>query len=268
MGAQRATKNQASVLLQEALTLHQNDQGDRAETLYRRILQLYPHHFDALQLLAILLAQRKDGATALCLFDRALALQPHHASTHNNRGNALYDLHRYEEALDSYNRAITIWPDYANALYNRGNTLRELQRYEEALDSHHRALQIKPDGEFWYGMSLHTKMKICDWRDAENQWLQLAKKIEESDKVSTPFPVLALLNSLPLQRKAAEVYVEAKYSPNNALGKIALYPRHDKIRIGYFSADFHGHAMAYLLAELFETHDKSTRVRQLRLLTN
>ena len=30
-----------------------------------------------------------------------------------------------------------------------------------------------------------------------------------------------------------------------------------KIRIGYFSADFHNHATTYLIAQLLESHDKS-----------
>ena len=34
-------------------------------------------------------------------------------------------------------------------------------------------------------------------------------------------------------------------------------PRRDRIRIGYFSADFHNHATSYLIAELFERHDRS-----------
>ena len=33
--------------------------------------------------------------------------------------------------------------------------------------------------------------------------------------------------------------------------------RSDKIRLGYYSADFHNHATAYLMAELFERHDKN-----------
>jgi hypothetical protein len=31
--------------------------------------------------------------------------------------------------------------------------------------------------------------------------------------------------------------------------------RHDRIRVAYLSADFHRHATAYLIAELFELHD-------------
>ena len=33
--------------------------------------------------------------------------------------------------------------------------------------------------------------------------------------------------------------------------------RHDKVRVAYLSADFHRHATAYLMAELFERHDRS-----------
>ena len=32
---------------------------------------------------------------------------------------------------------------------------------------------------------------------------------------------------------------------------------HDRVRIAYLSADFHRHAIAFLLAELFELHDRS-----------
>ena len=39
--------------------------------------------------------------------------------------------------------------------------------------------------------------------------------------------------------------------------KIGLYPRHKKIRIGYFSPDFRVHPVANLTAELYETHDRS-----------
>ena len=39
--------------------------------------------------------------------------------------------------------------------------------------------------------------------------------------------------------------------------RIALYPKHKKIRIGYFSADFREHPVAALTAELYEIHDRS-----------
>jgi len=41
------------------------------------------------------------------------------------------------------------------------------------------------------------------------------------------------------------------------LPTVASHPSRDKIRVGYFSADFYGHPVAALTAELFESHDRS-----------
>ena len=74
--------------------------------------------------------------------------------------------------------------------------------------------------------------------------------------MSQPFPLLAITNSPELQRKATEIYALATYPLDNALPEIAKRPRHNKIRIGYFSADFRPHPVSYLIAGLIETHDR------------
>ncbi|TRZ64794.1 MAG: tetratricopeptide repeat protein, partial [Rhodocyclaceae bacterium] len=170
---------------------------------------------------------------------------------------ALRDLKRHVEALESYDRALTIKPDHADALNNRGNAFSDLMRPEEALESYDQALKIKPDYEFLYGTCLHTRMKICDWSDLGNRFALLGEKVAGDERVSPPFPVLSISNSRVLHRKAAEIWGKAKYPVGQTLPGIEIRSRHDKIRIGYFSADFHNHATAYLMAELFELHDKS-----------
>jgi hypothetical protein len=55
----------------------------------------------------------------------------------------------------------------------------------------------------------------------------------------------------------AKRYSDAKYPASVALGNIGKRIPSEKVRIGYFSADFYNHAIAYLSAELFELHDKS-----------
>jgi predicted O-linked N-acetylglucosamine transferase (SPINDLY family) len=44
---------------------------------------------------------------------------------------------------------------------------------------------------------------------------------------------------------------------NNSTHKPAKYPLHDKIRIGYFSADYRDHPVSHLIAEMLEMHDRS-----------
>ena len=66
-----------------------------------------------------------------------------------------------------------------------------------------------------------------------------------------------MIDDPELQRKVAEIQTIDKYPKNHDLPEIGQYPKHKKIRIGYFSADFHNHATMHLMAELFECHDKS-----------
>jgi protein O-GlcNAc transferase len=56
---------------------------------------------------------------------------------------------------------------------------------------------------------------------------------------------------------AAEIWTRSECSHDGAIGPIAGRPRGNKIRIGYFSADFRDHPVAQLTAELFEHHDRN-----------
>ena len=82
-------------------------------------------------------------------------------------------------------------------------------------------------------------------------------KIKENKKCSLNFPVLIFSDSLLIQSKNCEVFINDKHPLNLSLGLISKYQRKNKIRIGYYSADFHNHATSYLMAELFERHDKT-----------
>jgi predicted O-linked N-acetylglucosamine transferase (SPINDLY family) len=81
-------------------------------------------------------------------------------------------------------------------------------------------------------------------------------KIEKDENAAPSFAVLALTTSPSLQRQAAKIFSNDKCPADSSLGRIMKRPRSDKIRIGYFSADFYNHPTSYLIAELFEQHDK------------
>ena len=230
---------------------------DEAVVCYRNALYLKPDYAGAHNNLGIVLKEQGKLDEAVMCFCKALDLKPDYAEAYNNRGNTLRDLKRFDEALASYDKAIALTPDIAEVYNNRGNALSELKRHEDALVSYDKAIALKPDFEFLLGDLIHTKMVICDWSNLETQIAQLVHKIDCAEKVSTPFLLFAATNSPKLQRKAAEIYALAKYPLNNALPKIAKRQRRDKIRIGYFSADFCNHAGAYSMVEMFELHDRS-----------
>jgi predicted O-linked N-acetylglucosamine transferase (SPINDLY family) len=107
------------------------------------------------------------------------------------------------------------------------------------------------------GELLYTKMKMGSWLGLTSSIKNLSTKVTADEKATQPFFLLALSDDALLHKRTSETYVKAKYLFSNALGSIPKYPKNRKIRVGYFSADFKNHPVAYLLAQFFEMHDRS-----------
>jgi protein O-GlcNAc transferase len=195
---------------------------------------------------------------ALKSYDRAILIEPNYSEAYSGRGAALVALKRFEEALRSCDHAILLKPDHAEAHSNRGVVLHELGRFEEAFQAFDRAIQLEPDIPFLKGIYLHLKMRNCDWSDYSDSVTNLCSRISHGERVTDPFLVLALPIPPNLLRKASEIWIEAKYPPVPALGEIARRPAPTRTRIGYFSADFRDHPVANAIADLIESHDRTT----------
>lgn len=194
-------------------------------------------------------------AEALASYDAAIAIKPDYADAYGNRGAVLKKIGRFEEALASYDKAIALKSDYVEAHANRAAILQDLRRYEEALVSYETALALKPALPFLAGNVLNAKMGICDWSNFEDDAAEIIRKIEAGEKVSRTLPVLALTDSLSVQRKAAEI--EASLIRSVGAWPYGAVSRGDRIRVGYFSADFRDHPVAHLTAGIFKRHDRS-----------
>ncbi len=194
---------------------------------------------------------------ALASFDRAIARGFNHPGAWYLRGNALYGLERFQAAVDSYDRAIVLAPKDASAHHNRGNALFMLGQYTDAIASYDGAIALHPDISSSHGERLHARMQIADWRDFAPEVARLTARIERHEAASNPFALFSLCDSPPLQQLAARNWVREKCPPNGVLAPPPTRARRDRIRIGYFSADFRAHATSSLTAQLFETHDRS-----------
>jgi predicted O-linked N-acetylglucosamine transferase (SPINDLY family) len=199
----------------------------------------------------------KNFESAIKFFDKALSLKPDYAEAYSNKGATLNELKRYDEAIAHYDKAISLKPDYHKAWSNKGNTLRELKRYQEAIAHYDKALTLKPDIDWVSGDLLHTKMKICSWSGLSESLEDIFKKVMASEKVVAPFSLLALNDDALLHKKCSEIYIQSRYPFNPVSEPILKRPQSQKIRVGYFSADFKNHPVAYLISELFELHDRS-----------
>jgi predicted O-linked N-acetylglucosamine transferase (SPINDLY family) len=99
-------------------------------------------------------------------------------------------------------------------------------------------------------------MHLCIWDDLTSELQDLQDRINNQEKVIDPFNLMGLIDNPSIQRKAIEHLMNRDYPKNQSLSQINQYPKHSKIRIGYFSADFREHPVSTLTAELYELHNR------------
>ena len=214
--------------LQDGLALHRQGKIAEAERVYMEVLRHDPQHLLALQLLGFITFQRDKIA-----------------------------LRRLEDELATCDKAIACKPDDADGYVNRGHVLLKLKRREDALASFEAAIALKPDYEFLCSDVLHTKMRICEFSNIETEFAQISQRIMRGEKAGCPFHIIAISDSLEVQRKTAEIWIRKGHPTHAALPSIPGRPPRERIRIGYFSADFCNHPIMDLMAELIEKHDRS-----------
>ena len=236
-----------------------SDAGNLSEALevLRRVVEMNPLHYLAYVECGNVFKKMRRHQDAIQCYNHALHINELCVEAHFNKGNAFRELKNHEAAIESYRKAIHISPNHHQLYSNYGNSLVDLRQYRQAISSFEKALSLNPDSEFHLGKLIHTKLQISDWTDIEVLVAELKKKIEEGKKVSNPFHVLGIISSPILQHKASKIFALRHPNCESQLGDIRMRPEVDRIRIAYFSADFHNHATAYLLTELIEKHDRT-----------
>jgi protein O-GlcNAc transferase len=201
------------------------------------------------------LTDLKRYEPALAAFDKALAVKPGLGEAWLGRGNVFADLGRYDDAFAAFDRALALRSDLAEAWSSRGNAFTKLQHYDEAFAAYDRAVRLDPDLPYVAGLRLNAKLYMSDWTGLETDVAELLAMVRDGKPASTPFVLLAIPSSPADQLQCARRYVQDQPAvPSIWRGEIY---RHDRIRLAYLSNNFHESAMAYLLAGMFERHDRS-----------
>jgi len=106
------------------------------------------------------------------------------------------------------------------------------------------------------GARLGAKMHLCNWTQLDKEISDLTNSARAGRVNCAPFALLPLTDLPSDHLRCAEAWIAAEYPiAANPVWANEIYT-HDKIRLGYVSADLHNHATAHLMAELFELHDK------------
>jgi predicted O-linked N-acetylglucosamine transferase (SPINDLY family) len=228
---------------------------------YQSILEFKEKDYQALLNLGLAYFRAKKISLSLQSFQEAESIEDKESELHYFKGNALREMGQAVDALKSYLRAIELKPEEAKYFLDLGNAQLNLGNLGGALQSYQQALKIDPTYPYLLGHYVHVKCQVADWDDLPEHLNALRVGINSEQKVTTPFPLLALIDSPEISQKASDIYCQdqcqkMEQTTISCLPKISA-ENSKKIKIGYFSSDFYRHATAYLMAELFEQHDRS-----------
>jgi predicted O-linked N-acetylglucosamine transferase (SPINDLY family) len=223
---------------------------------YDQHLRMHRDDAEALNRRGVALLELKRTEEAVVSFQHCLRLAPDNAPAHNNLGNAYRELDRYESALGSYARAVELAPSVASFWFHQAQILMAMDRSEDAIESLDRTLELAPDHGHALGTRVAAQRGLCDWSGLEDRLTRLAEAVRADRPAVAPFQWLISCDDPALHLQCARRLAAERFSARATLRAGEKPRQHERIRLAYLSADFHGHATSYLMAGLFEQHDR------------
>jgi predicted O-linked N-acetylglucosamine transferase (SPINDLY family) len=215
----------------------------------------HPHLHAAWFNLGVELNSGGDPDAAAQAYRIALAHQPCFAPAAVNLGLLL-------ERNGDAAAALRVWaqatqPDEARtSLLNHRARLKERSgQFEEAETLLRASLHTQPNQPDVIQHWIHLRQKMCSWPVLSPP----APGLTHADLVRNcgPLAALALFDDVATQTEIGAAWVGRKTLPVPVWLTPAGGYAHTRLRIGYLSSDFCRHAMSFLIAELFERHDRT-----------
>jgi protein O-GlcNAc transferase len=260
--ALQAAPDHPSALYNLGVCLYELGRRREAEGFLRRVVELDPADSHALFQLGSLLCDDARFAEAMETLRAASALWPDNPLLHFYLGIAQVRSGRPWDAIASLRRALSLEPNYPNAQFNLGNAYSLVKERDQAIECYREACRAQPDNPLFRGSLLNEMQQACDWTQiGELIDLQRRSVSQQPPQPIHPFQLLSIPSTRSEQLQCARNFAEHQLQ---GLGQerqrpafaFTRRPSPGRIRLGYLSADFHEHPVAYLLAELFELHDR------------
>jgi Predicted O-linked N-acetylglucosamine transferase, SPINDLY family len=225
------------------------------------ILRVQPDFPKAHSDLGFIYLSREKYKEAIGCFQEALRLNNDFAEAYCYLGNAQCALGDHAAAIASYKQAIKINPEFFEAYCNFGTCLIETNNFDQAIACLKSAVHLRPhDPQAIADLSL-SKFAIGDLAEAE-QGFRTALKQGDQPFARIRSNLLLCINYMP------------EYSPSQLCNEHKEYGKvfnirtsqsehfsnnkdpDKKLRIGYVSADFCGHAISRFILPVLNWHNK------------
>lgn len=205
------------------LFYYQHGKLDDAERCYLKAIEAAPDYVEPRNNLGLVFQNRHDYATAMKHYRRTLEINPNYPAAYANIGTLAEEAGRFQEAQEFYKRSLALNPGQPYVWHNVAGTCRELWQFEEAYYAFDSSYELAKDDALAGGGVVYCR--DVDSRTTPEQSLAEKRKWWER-----------------FHRPAREW--KKGGDPNK------------RIKIGYVSADFFCHSVAFAFSILFYGHTR------------
>ncbi len=178
------------------------------------------------------------------------------------QGICLYRLGDHPGSNSCFERSLALAPNDTSILVNIASTLSEAHDFAGAEAIFSRVVSRKPRNLYASTMLAHCRQHLCMWTGLTALHEAILGEIdrrEAANALANPFATLAMplpaATQLRIARKWTQSQVKTEATTVNAPCRKPTPGA--RLRIGYVSSDFRTHAVASLLVEVWERHDRT-----------
>ena len=233
------------------------DRGELEASIeaFQEAIRINPEYAEGYNNLGNVYETLEEFSCARSVYERAVSIRKEDAVGYFNLANACKGEGDFDSAIKNYEISISKNPNLTDAYYNLGNLLQKSKRIMSAIRRYQWALSLRPTDDKILGALLFQEAHVCNWSGIK-KYGGLVEGLGIDGETFPVFCMFRLDDSPERQLTRSRKYTLKEHSREaEALpGAPEVIPR--KLRIGYFSADFHEHATMFLMSGLFGCHDR------------
>lgn len=238
--------------------LIRQERDNEAVQCYDRAIVANPSHFAACLALGQLLLKLKQAAPARQLAMMALNLQPTDSRANDLLISALLLLKEFAPALERIDLVLSEAPSRVPVLKGKAHCLQELVRIEEAIAVYRTILSIEPgdiESRLALGRLFTFSGQVKQGIEALGQ--PVAATQSDADVFSTWLFYLNYLESHSATelRCLHQRWEEGRHPPRLSPRIHRVDTPKARLKVGYLSADFKTHSVAFFIESVLEQHD-------------
>lgn len=231
-------------------------QYENSEIMFKQCIEINSKFISAYINLAGLYIENKKEKQALDIIDIGILQNPNSAQIYASQGAIYLKINLLKEAQDSFEKAYQMESLNIKIIVNLADNLFERKEFTKAIEYYEKALALDDSYKYLLGPYLQSKMSVCNWSRLKEIKINLIDRINNKSIFMHPLPLLAVTDSILIQKKVSINFTTDIHEEKNILGKFNNLNKNKKLKIAYFSGDYINHPVAYLTIQLFEMHDR------------